>query len=271
MVQGRSARTLAGAALAGLLGTGCAASADAWSAKVREADNLKAKLQNEEAQHGADKKALAEESAKLEKLTHDLRAAGIDPDYIAARAEQQARAMEDHRRRAEQLDAMKRRAALLRDKLAPLAAEGVAVTVRNNRLVVQIPGDALFETGREALRRDARALLGKVAEVLRADRSLSARTWQVAGHVERGKPGGAFKDGWGLSVMRAREVLAYLITPADKGGGGLSPSRVSAAGYGDADPLDPGDSAEAKKANRRCEIVALPSVEETLDLKDIGR
>jgi chemotaxis protein MotB len=74
--------------------------------------------------------------------------------------------------------------------------------------------------------------------------------------------------------MRAREVLTFLVQPDDKGGGkggGLNPSRWSAAGYGDADPLKSNDSADGKRQNRRCEIVALPNVEELLDLRDLGR
>jgi chemotaxis protein MotB len=254
--------------LAGLLAAGCAHSEDEWRAKVREVDGLKAQLQNEQAQS---KKALEDEGARLERLTRDLRAAGIDPEHVGANAEEQARALEEHRRRSEQLASAKKRAATLEEKLAPLAKDGVVVTVRNNRLVIQLPGDALFENGREALKRDAKDLLGKVAEVIRNDRALATRSWQIAGHVDTNKPGGAFKDGWGLSLMRAREVLAFLVQPVPKGGGGLTASRVSAAGYGDADPIDPSGSPEAKKANRRCEIVALPAVEETLDLKDLGR
>lgn len=262
---------VAGAALAGLLGAGCLHSEAEWRAKVREVDDLKAQLQTEQAQHGTAKKTLEDEGGRLEKLTRDLRASGIDPDHVTETAELTARAVEEHRRRAEQLAATKKRAALLREKLAPLAKDGLVVTVRHNQLVIQLPGDALFETGREALKREGKEMLAKVAEIVRSDRALSARSWQVAGHVESGKPGGAFKDGWGLSVMRAREVLAFLVQPAPKGGGGLPAIRFSAAGYGDVDPIDPGDSPAAKKTNRRCEIVALPAPEETLDLAEIGR
>ncbi|MFT3770095.1 MAG: OmpA family protein [Minicystis sp.] len=270
MAGRRSSCCLAAFALTGALGLGCAHSEDEWQAKVREVADLKATLDREQAQHGSSKKALEDEGAKLEKLERELRAAGIDPATIGQNAEQQARAMEEHRRRVEQIEAAKKRFARLREKLAPLAKDGLAVVVRNNRIVIRLPGDTLFDKGRETLRSDGKDLLSKVAEVLRNDKALASRTWQVAGHVDSGKPGGAFKDGWGLSAMRAREVLAFLVQPAGKGGG-MTASRWSAAGYGDADPIDPGDSAEAKQANRRCEIVAVPAVEETIDLQGLGR
>lgn len=258
---------LAGTALAASLGVGCAHSEDEWQAKLREVSDLKAQLDREQ---GSSKKALADEGEKLARLERDLRAAGLDPANVAPHAEAQARALEEHRRHAEQLEAAKKRFTLLREKLAPLAKDGLAIVVRNNRIVIRLPGDTLFDNGRETLRREGKELLSKVAEVLREDKGLASRSWQVAGHVESGKPGGAFKDAWGMSAMRAREVVAFLVQPQGKGGG-LQAGRWSAAGYGDADPLDPSDSAEAKKQNRRCEIVAVPNVEETIDLKDLGR
>lgn len=261
------------AGLACLLGpgtSGCAHSEDEWQAKLREVSDLKAQLDSAEARHGTSRRALEDEGAKLERLERDLRAAGVDPANVTASVDLQARAMEEHRRRVEHAEAAQRHLALLREKLAPLAKDGLAVLVRHDRIVIQLPGDAIFEAGREALRPGGKEMLARVAEAVRGDKALAARRWQVSGHVESGKPGGAFKDGWGLSVMRAREVRAHLVQPADKGGG-MSGARVSAAGYGDADPLDPGDSADAKRANRRCEIVALPGVDEPINPKEPGR
>ena len=52
-----------------------------------------------------------------------------------------------------------------------------------------------------------------LAEVIRGDKDLNARTFQVAGHTDN-KPlaGGPYKDNWGLSVMRAREVLSRSVS-----------------------------------------------------------
>jgi chemotaxis protein MotB len=69
--------------------------------------------------------------------------------------------------------------------------------------------------------------------------------------------------------MRAREVLMYLISPAEKGGGALNPNKWSAVGYGDTDPIVGNDSPENMQKNRRVELVILPNVEEMLDLKSL--
>lgn len=257
-------------ALLGSGALGCGYSEEEMQAKIREIENLKNQLSAEQAQNKKARGELDEAAAKIEQLKAQLKAAGVDISNLNANLEQQARALEDFRRRAEQLEAIKKRFELLREKLQALTKLGLQVTVRNNRMVIQLPGDVLFDSGRETLKKEGQDILLKVAEVIRNDAGLSARNFQVAGHTDDAPlQGGRFKDNWGLSVMRAREVLAFLVQPTDKGGGGVSPTRWSASGYGDTDPIKPNDSPENKQANRRCEIVVVPNVEEMLDLKTL--
>ncbi len=156
----------------------------------------------------------------------------MDISNLNANLEQQARALEDFpARRAQQLEDIKKRFEVLLDKLQALTKlAGLSVTVRNNRMVIQLPGDVLFDSGRETLKKEGQEILLKVAEVIRNDSGLSARSFQVAGDTDNAPlAGGRFKDNWGLSVMRAREVLAFLLQPEDKAGGGLKPERWSAS------------------------------------------
>jgi len=73
--------------------------------------------------------------------------------------------------------------------------------------------------------------------------------------------------------MRAREVLTFLVNPAEAktGGGGLPADHWSAAGYGETDPVTGNDSPENMQKNRRVELVVLPNVEEMLDLKSLTK
>ena len=80
--------------------------------------------------------------------------------------------------------------------------------------------------------------------------------------------GGIFYDNWGLSLMRARQVLVYLIDPAK---GKLPASRWSASGFGETDPIASNDEPTGRQLNRRCEIVVVPNAEEMLDLKEIAQ
>jgi chemotaxis protein MotB len=256
--------------LAGSASLGCGYSEEEMQAKVREIESLKNQLSAEQAQNKKAKAELEEAAAKVDQLKRQLKAAGVDISNLNANLEQQARALEDYRRRAEQLETIKKRFELLREKLQALTKLGLHVTVRNNRMVIQLPGDVLFDVGRETLKKDGQDILLKVAEVIRSDAGLASRSFQVAGHTDDAPlTGGRFKDNWGLSVMRAREVLSFLVTPTDKNGGGLNSTRWSAAGYGDTDPMKPNDTPENKQANRRCELVVVPNVEEMLDLKTL--
>jgi chemotaxis protein MotB len=264
------ARLLLGSALLSGSSLGCGYSEDEWQSKLREIEDLRTQLSAEQEQNKKAKAELDEKSAQIDQLRAQLKAAGVDISNLNTNLEQQARALEDFKRRAEQLEAIKKRFELLREKLQALTKLGLNVTVRNNRMVIQLPGDVLFDSGRETLKKEGQEILGKVAEVVRNDSGLNSRSFQVAGHTDsQPLQGGRYKDNWGLSVMRAREVLVFLIETKEKGGGGLNPTRWSAVGYGDTDPVKPNDSAENKQANRRCELVVLPNVEEMLDLKTL--
>ena len=58
----------------------------------------------------------------------------------------------------------------------------------------------------------------------------------------------AFQSNWELSSARAIAVVRLLID------NGVSPDRLVAAGFGEYQPIDPGDSEEAKARNRRIEL-----------------
>ncbi len=254
----------------GAVSSGCGPSEEEYRAKMSEITALKGELAAEQARGKKAKGELDEAEIRIEQLKKQLAAAGVDISNLNANLEQQARALEDYRKRADQLEQIKKRFEILRDKLQALTKLGLSVTTRDNRMVIQLPGDVLFDSSRETLKKDGEAILLKVAEVIRNDKGLSERSFQVAGHTDSAPlKGGRFKDNWGLSAMRAREVLMFLVQPIDKGGGGLNASKWSAAGYGDTDPVKPNDTAENKQANRRCELVVVPNMEEVLDLKSL--
>jgi chemotaxis protein MotB len=239
-------------------------------AKLREIDALKEQLAAEEANNKKVQGELDDTKARVEQLKNQLAAAGVDVATLKKDMEEQARALEEYKKRAAQLEAIKRRFELLRAKLQNLTKLGLKVVVRKNRMVIQLPGDVLFDSGRDTLKKEGQEILGQVAAVIRKDSGLSARDFQVAGHTDNKAYLGPFKDNWGLSVMRAREVLAFLVKPESKtGGGGLNPTHWSASGYGDTDPVGTNATPEGRQNNRRCELVVLPSIEEMLDLKSL--
>lgn len=254
---------------------GCGHSEEEWQAKLRELNNIQSELNAEKAAHVKAQGEVDEAKAKNSDLDKRLKQAGVDMSNLNADLAEQKSALDKLRKDKEQLEAIRKRFELLKQKLDSLTKLGLNVTVRKNRMMIQLPGDVLFDSGKVDLKKNGKEILTKVAEVIRNDADLAARSFQVAGHTDN-QPlvGGPYHDNWGLSVMRAREVLEFLVRPHDDKkdpGGGLKADRWSAAGYGETDPVVPNDKAKADtmQKNRRVELVVVPNVEEMLDLKSL--
>ncbi|HEY8942835.1 MAG TPA: OmpA family protein [Polyangiaceae bacterium] len=254
------------------LTSACGYSQEEWDQKVRENETLRGELANERQAH---KKCQADNSAanqEIDNLKKQLTERGISLDSLNASLAEQRKALEEYARRTEQLDQIRKRFEVLSSKLKKLTQLGLKVEVRNNRMLIQLPGDVLFDSGRDKLKEEGEKILLQVAEVVRTDADLSKRRFQVAGHTDA-KPlmGGQFKDNWGLSAMRARSVLLLLTTPLDKGGGGLAPENWSAAGYADTDPVSTNETDDGRQKNRRVELVVQPDVAEMLNLQSLTK
>ncbi|MBM4356576.1 MAG: OmpA family protein [Deltaproteobacteria bacterium] len=257
--------------VAALALAGCGYSEEEMRSKLREVDALRQQLSAEGSNNRKFQRELDEARAQIEQLRRQLSDANVDVANLKSDVEEKAKALEEFRRRAAQLEEIKRRFELLRAKLQDLTKLGLKVTVRHNKMVIELPGDVLFDSGRETLKVQGEEILLKVADIVRRDAALAERDFQVAGHTDNESYGpGPFRDNWGLSVMRAREVLAFLIRGAARRGGGLDPKHWSAAGYGDNDPVAPNTTPEGRQANRRCELIVVPKLEEMLDLKSLG-
>jgi chemotaxis protein MotB len=263
---------------------GCGYSEDEWQAQLAKYNELNAQYEQEKAAHGetralldAEMKRVADLSAELQKmgvnmdsLNEQLHQTGTEKEQMAASLSELKLALEEYKNRAAQLERIKARFETLRQKLQKLVTLGLKVEIRRNRMVIRLPGDVLFASGQAKLQKGGQEVLDQVAEVIRNDKTLAQRYFQIAGHTDN-KPlkGGRFGDNWGLSAMRAREVLLYLIAPRDakEGGGGLDSTRLHAAGFGETDPVETNETDEGRQANRRVELVLQPDVEEMLDLK----
>jgi chemotaxis protein MotB len=249
----------------------CGYSQEEMDQKVRENAALTQKLAAQEKTSTKCAADYATANQELETVRRQFQERGVSLDNLTQDLEQQKQANAEYRQRAEQLEQVRQRFELLRDKLKKLTQLGLKVQVRDNRMLIQLPGSVLFDSGRDSLKPSGIEILNQVANVLRSDPDLSQREFQVAGHTDS-KPLGssAYKDNWGLSAMRARSVVAYLTTPLQNQGGGLERSHWSAAGYADTDPVASNDTDEGREQNRRVELVVLPNVEEMLNLNSLA-
>lgn len=267
-------------ALVALFGmTGCGHSEDEWQQAQRDIAKLKADLDAANKRHADDEQKYADSQQQIEDLKAKLKDLGVGLSRSEEEKSKLRQAMSEYEARLKQLDDMKARFRDLKARLDKLTSAGLKVVVRNNRMVIQLPGDILFDSGKDTLKPEGRKILKQVAEVIKNDATLNQRSFQVAGHTDKEPYAGAYFDNWGLSLMRARTVLTFLVAPdkADaKGlptGGGLDPSRWAAAGYGHQDPVAgtvTQQTREEEAKNRRVELVLQPNVEEMLNLKDLA-
>ncbi len=256
------------------LAFGCGYSEDEWQAQLAKYDALANDKSNLEAELAKERGRVSKLNEELERMGIKLSAEGTEKEQLSQNLEQMKSALEEYRRRAETLERIKARFEALRQKLKKLTNLGLNVQIRNNRMVISLPGDVLFASGSDALKKNGKKILLQVAEIIRSDAALKDRQYQVAGHTDNQKLRRAaetFRDNWGLSLMRAREVLVFLITsPEEKGGGGgLDAKHWSASGYGETDPISENKSKAGRGKNRRVELILMPNVEEMLDLKSL--
>jgi chemotaxis protein MotB len=262
------------ALLSSFASLGCGHTDEEMAQKQREIDKLSADLKASAQQIADDQAKFADAQSEIDKMKLALKEAGVTAGSEKARLEQ---ALAEYKQRADQLAAIEQRFRELRGRLEALTKVGLKVVVRNNRMVIQLPGDVLFDSGKDELKPQGREVLGQVADVIRNDNDLSKRNFQVAGHTDNQKypPGGPFHDNWGLSLARAREVLLFMIGnlgKPGKGGGGLDSKHWSACGYGETDPQTgtvDHQTIEEMGKNRRVELVLQPNVEEMINLNNI--
>jgi chemotaxis protein MotB len=286
-----------------LLVTGCVSSG-AYDAKVQELDQAKkesAGRQNRIGELEAQVKALgdqvsdlgrrltesqsetastARDRAKLQQdldrttalageLKKRLESLGQNVNKLTSERGQLTATLEDATKRLEELRkqkaAIEARAAafheLARKLRSMIDAGQLKVVIRKGRMLLALPNDVLFDSGRTDLKPAGKDALGQVA---RAMATITDRKFEVSGHTDDVPIHTArFPSNWELSTARAVEVTKLLVA------NGVRPEALSAAGYGEFDPVSPNDSVEHKAQNRRIEIGLLPNLAELPELPDV--
>jgi chemotaxis protein MotB len=137
----------------------------------------------------------------------------------------------------------------------------LSIVVRAGRMVLRLPNDVLFDSGSVELKPAGKKTLAALASVLA---SVPGRKFQVSGHTDTmtiQTP--RFPSNWELSTARAVQVVHFLVVS-----GGLKPTLLSAAGYGEFDPVAPNGTATERGKNRRIEITIQPDIREVVAVPD---
>lgn len=146
----------------------------------------------------------------------------------------------------------------LSDALYNFENKGLTITQKNGKVYVSMDESLLFQSGKTNVEPKGVEALKNVSKVLEQNADINVL---VEGHTDDvpmvGK--GEIKDNWDLSVMRATSVTKILLT-----GSSIDPKRITSAGRGEFFPLDIAKTADARKKNRRTEIILTPKLDELL-------
>lgn len=245
-------------------------------ARLAEESETASAAQREQALLNQQVAALRQQLAGLQALLDDakardaasevqLQSLGNELNTALARVaaeERRRRAAEEERRQllaaeAERLAAEKEDLKKYRSeffgRLRDLLGQQEGVRIVGDRFVFS--SEVLFAPGEARLSASGAGEIAKVADILRnvIDDIPEGIDWvlQVDGHTDNVPiVGGAqFADNWELSQARALSVVRYLTDVL-----GFPPDRLSANGFGEFQPVNPGDTPEARAQNRRIEL-----------------
>ena len=147
----------------------------------------------------------------------------------------------------------------LKSSLSDVNDKDINIKVEKGVVYVDISDKLLFNTGQYAVTDNAKKVLGKVARVLNAYPDLDL---MVEGHTDNVPIHTAcLEDNWDLSVKRATSVVRILEKQY-----AINPKRMTAAGHGLYEPLEPNTTKEGKALNRRTRIVILPQLDQFFKL-----
>ncbi|PID78051.1 MAG: hypothetical protein CSB21_01940 [Deltaproteobacteria bacterium] len=123
----------------------------------------------------------------------------------------------------------------------------VFVSQPGDKIVIQVMGTALFDSGDAVLKKTAIPILKELVAIFDAYDDYDIN---IKGHTDN-LPIATTKypSNWELSAIRATNVLRFLINEK------INPSRLTATGYGSLMPLRPNSSPENRAVNRRVEFV----------------
>lgn len=239
-----------------LLATGCVSASKYTELEAREAA-LRADYESNQsalrAERANTQAALAAAEIKISQLNGKLgitesaksELEGFLAEMKTALAEQAERRTETEKRLAEFRD--------LTAKFKSLVNSGqLTVRVINGKMTVALSTDVLFPSGSASLNPKGLLAIQEVTQVLA---TFVGRHFQVEGHTDNVPiKTASYPSNWELASGRSMTVVKSMLDA------GMPAGRLSAASYGDTQPIATNTTDEGKSQNRRIAIVIVPDV-----------
>ncbi len=149
------------------------------------------------------------------------------------------------------------------DALMGFEGQGLTVTRKNGKVYVSMDEKLLFKSGSTSVDPKGVQALRQLSQVLARNPEIDI---MIEGHTDDVpfRKGASIKDNWDLSVLRATSIVRILLD-----GSGIDPTRLTVAGRGEFLPVDSADTPEARRRNRRTEIILSPDLSEVFRILEL--
>lgn len=135
----------------------------------------------------------------------------------------------------------------------------VDVKVLKGVVYISLADNMLYKSGSYDISPAAMDILGKIAKIIKDYKDYDVLIEGNTDNVPISRPN--IRNNWDLSALRASSVVQALQNDF-----GIDPSRLSAAGRGEYNPIATNATASGRQENRRTEIIITPKLDQFLDL-----
>ncbi len=141
---------------------------------------------------------------------------------------------------------------------------GLTIEIKQGKVYVSLDESLLFASGSTNVDARGETALKELAGVLESNPGIHVL---IEGHTDDVplRPGAQIRDNWDLSVLRATAIVRILLKHGE-----LEPQRLTAAGKGEHMPLEAGSTAEARRKNRRTEIILTPRLDDLFQILEMN-
>ena len=125
---------------------------------------------------------------------------------------------------------------------------GIEAVLEEDVIILRLPAATLFTPGAEYILPAGLNALNQLKDlfIIQHLQNINIRAYTDDNLLP---PGTRFKNNWELTTLRAAHILRYLLAQ------GIEPGRLSAAGFGELEPLFPNTTDNNRAKNRRIEFV----------------
>lgn len=137
----------------------------------------------------------------------------------------------------------------------------VDVKVLKGVVYISLADNMLFKTGSYEINSRAMETLSKIAKIIKDYKDYDVLVEGNTDNVPISRTN--IRNNWDLSALRASSVVQVLQNDF-----GIKPSRLTAGGRGEYNPVADNDSDLGRSKNRRTEIIITPKLDQFMDLID---